>query len=55
MCDRRFYGDMTARCYMDYSGSAGIWSWCQYVAYGYYNAVARYGGGAFRNAQLHAR
>jgi hypothetical protein len=54
-CDRRFYGDMSARCYTDYGDAAAIWSWCQYVAYGYYNAVARYGGGAFRNAQLHAR
>jgi hypothetical protein len=47
-CDKWFYYKMSQVCarqgWNDYR-------WCQYLAYSYYNAVVRWGGGAFSSAQ----
>jgi len=47
-CDRWFYYKMAQVC----GYTSGLdFRWCMYVAYGYYNAVSRYGASAYRSAQ----
>lgn len=50
-CDRQFYSNLTRMCYVNYSRSNLAWQWCQYTAYGYYQAVNRWGDSAYRSAQ----